>query len=114
MEMPLAHLASALLLTVLFGAVWAAGLACDGEVLAVSAEAEFLASLAFLGGSYPPEFSLLLVCEFGLRSADGSLALGSAGPLLGGLLAGFANAGFGVASVGRHGEDENVVKGTAY
>ena len=91
MEMPLAHLASALSLTVLFGAVWAAGLAADGKVLAIPAEAEFLPPLAFLGGSYPPEFSLLLLCEPRLRSVDGTLALVGAGPLLGGLLADFAS-----------------------
>ena len=109
-----AHSASALSLAVLLGAVWTAGFAGYGEVLAIPAEAEFFAPLAFLGGSYPPEFSLLLVCELGLQSTSGVLALACAGALLDVLLAGFANAGFGVGSVGRSGEDENVVKGTAY
>ena len=65
----------------------------------------------------PPEFPLLLVCQLGLQSAGGALALGGAGSLRDGLLgplAGFANAGFGVPNVRRHGEDENVVEGTAY
>ena len=105
---------SALSLAVLFGAVRAAGFAGDGGVLAIPAEAEFFAPLAFLGHSYPPEFPLLLICQLGLQSARGALALGGTGSLLDGLLAGFANTGFGVASVGRPGEDENVVKGTAY
>ena len=81
------------------------GLCRGRQGLAIPGEAKFFAPLAFLGGSYPPEFPLLLVCQ---------LALGGNGFLLDGLLAGFANAGFGVASVSRHGEDENVVEGTAY
>ena len=92
----------------------ATGLSFDGDIRAVAAEAELLAPLAFLCCSYPPEFSLLLVCELGLQSASGALALACAGSLLDGLLDGFANAAFGVASVGRHGEDENVVERTAY
>ena len=101
-------------LAVLLGAVWATGFAGDGEVLAVLAEAELLAPLSFLGGAYPPEFPLLLVCELGLWSADGTLVLDGAGPLVGGPLADFASGGLGVASVCRHGEDENAVERTAY
>ena len=72
------------------------------------------AAWAFFGSSYPPEFSLLLVCELRLPTEDGTLMLDSAGPVLGGLLADFANAGFDVANVGWHGEHENVVERTAY
>ena len=105
---------SALSLAVLLGAVWAAGFAGYGEVLAIPAEAEFLTALAFLGGSYPPEISLLLVCELGLPSARGTLALRGTGSFLDGPFADFASARLGVASVGWHGEDENVVERTAY
>ena len=99
---------------VLLGIVRATGFAKDSEVLAVPAYPKFLAALSFLGGSHPLEFSLLLVCELGLGNADGTLALDGAGPIVGGPLAGFAGTGFGVASVSRHGEDENVVERTAY
>ena len=51
------------------GAVGEAGLAFDGDVRAVAGEAEFLVRLAFFGGSYPPEFSLLLVCELSITVA---------------------------------------------
>ena len=64
------------------GAVWAAVSAGDGKVLAIPAEAQFLAPLAFLGGTYPAEFSLLLVCELGLRSASRALPLLAPAPFL--------------------------------
>lgn len=51
-------------------------------MLAVSTNAEFLAPLAFFGGSYSLESSLLLVYELGLRSADGTLALDAGHPFL--------------------------------
>ena len=43
-------------------------------------EAEFLALLAFPGGSDPPELAPLLVCQLGLRSVDGTFALDGDGP----------------------------------
>ena len=97
-------------LVVLLGAVRAAGFVRDSGVLAIPAEAVFLAALTFLGCSYAFEFSLLIVCEHWLRTAGGT----GAGLLFGGLLDDFAGVGFGVASVGRHWEDEDVVERTAY
>ena len=88
-------------------------MAFGGDVRAVAAEAEFLAPLAFLGGSYPPEFSLLLGSEAWLGSFRGRLALGG-GWGFPARLGGFAFFGAGVARVIRLGEDENVVEGTAY
>ena len=99
---------------VLLGAVGATGLPGDGTVEAVPTKAQFLAPLAFFGGSYALGFPFLIVGELGLRSAGGALALVGAGPLLDGLLAGFAKAGFGVASIGRLRDDENAVERTAY
>lgn len=46
-------------------------------------EAEFLALLAFAGGSYPPELAPLLVCQLGLRSVDGAFAFDGDGPSFG-------------------------------
>ena len=49
-------------------------------------EAEFLALLAFTGGSYSPELAPLLVCQIGLRSVDGAFAFDGNGPSFGACL----------------------------
>ena len=92
--------------------VVATGLSYDGDVRAVTAEVEFLAPLAFLGGAYPPDFSFLLWSEAWPGGFRGGLALGG-GWGFPARLGGFAF-GARVAGVIRLGEDENVVEGTAY
>lgn len=96
------------------GTVGATGLTSDGIVEAVPAEAESVAPLAFLGRSHPLEFSLLIARQLWLRGPDGTLGLGGAGSFICGLLADFASTRLGVASVGRTGQDEDMVQGTAY
>ena len=95
---------------VLLGTVRAAGFARDSGVLAVPAYPKFLAALTLFGCSDVSELLPLLVCELGLQSAGGALALDGAESLL----AEFAGLGLGVAGVGRHWEDEDVVERTAY
>ena len=91
----------------------AAVLAFGGDIRAVPAEGELVPLLASLGCSNAPEFSLVLVCEFRLRSADGTLGLDGAGPVLGSLLADFADAGFVLPKLAGMG-DENVMERIAY
>ena len=47
------------------------GLAIDGAVWAVFAQAEFLSALSVLRGAYPSTFPLLLVSEAGPRGLGG-------------------------------------------
>ena len=100
-----------LVLVVLLGAVRTVGLVFDDLIGALLAKSEFLAPLAFLGSAYV--FILF-------RGEPWTFGLGGLVGLRGGVrtfvirVGHFGLFGVGVAGVGRHGEYEDVLEGTAY
>ena len=99
---------------VLIGAIGATGLAFDGLIGALLAEAEFLTPLALFGSAYAFEFLILVWGELWAFGLGGFLGLGSGIRLFVVGVGVFGLSGSGVAGVGRHGEYEDVLEGTAY
>ena len=100
--------------TVCLVAVRAECLAFDGLIGAVPAKAEFVAPLECLGGAYAFEFLVLVWCELWLLGVGGFSAFEGGVRLFLVRVGDFGLSGPGVAGVGRHGEYEDVLEGTAY
>ena len=100
--------------TVCLVAVRAECLAFDGLIGAVPAKAEFVPPLEFLGGAYAFEFLILVWGEFWVLGVGGILGFKGGIRVSVVRVGDFGLSGPGVAGVGRHGEYEDVLEGTAY
>lgn len=95
--------------SVFFGAFWATGLPFNGLIRAMSADPEFLAPLAFVGGSNARTLPLLFCGETWPRSLRVRLVIGGLCFGFSADLGGFARLRKPAAGVGRFGEDEGTV-----